>query len=166
MFDPRTSFGTRSAIGVSSSFGTGEDARALEEFSAQIWRDILRSVALGDQLAQALESLDEVQEECSSENWNGEGAKAVTPAVRARAERFLRSLPSSFPPPEVAADPDGEISFEWYKDARRLFSVSVGLGQKLNYAGIFGNNTVHGTAHFEDGVSREIIRQLQELLQP
>lgn len=31
-----------------------------------------------------------------------------------RARQFIKALPIAIPFPEIAVDPDGEISFEWY----------------------------------------------------
>jgi hypothetical protein len=53
------------------------------------------------------------------------------------AIRFASLLPSSVPLPEIAADPDGEVSFDWIGNFNNVFSVSVDRNGRLAYAGRF-----------------------------
>src|SRR5262245_13902446 len=58
---------------------------------------------------------------------------------------FAEILPRSLPVPEIAADPDGEVSFDWLGPAGRMFSVSVSKDGRIAYAGRFGENSkIHG----------------------
>lgn len=74
---------------------------------------------------------------------------------------FASLLPRSLPIPEVSADPDGEISFDWIGPSRKMFSVSVNKAGRLAYAGWFAeNSTIHGTENFSDSLPQEIVRSL------
>jgi hypothetical protein len=53
------------------------------------------------------------------------------------AIRFAGILPSFVPVPEIAADPDGEVSFDWIGNSNNMFSVSVDRNGRLAYAGRF-----------------------------
>jgi excisionase family DNA binding protein len=110
-----------------------------------------------------LQSLETVYRECLTENWDGYGAKPVSPATLEAARRFCEKLPGSFPEPEVAADPDGEICLDWDKSPDQAFSVSVGSIGRLTYAGLFGPNKVNGAEHFEAEVPEAIIQNLKRL---
>src|SRR5437899_5888872 len=56
--------------------------------------------------------------------------------VRA-ALAFAELLPRSLPAPEIASDPDGEVSFDWLGPAGKMFSVSVSRNGRIAYAGRF-----------------------------
>jgi hypothetical protein len=76
---------------------------------------------------------------------------------------FARLLPRIVPIPEVSADPDGEISFDWVAASGKMFSVSVSGSGRLSYAGFFGENArVHGTEELVDGLPEEILRGIQK----
>lgn len=78
--------------------------------------------------------------------------------VRA-ARRFAYSLPRFGPLPEVSADPDGEISFDWAGPSGEMFSVSVNKQNRLAYAGWFGEGSrVHGIEQMADGCPQQIVR--------
>ena len=109
------------------------------------------------------EALDALLQECSADNWDGYGAKALQFGSYREALRFVQSLPTTIPVPELAADPDGAIAFEWDNGPRRIFSISVGDSGELIYAGIFGNSKTHGTEFFEDGIPKILLDHLQRL---
>ena len=78
------------------------------------------------------------------------------------ALKFAFLLPRSLPIPEVAADPDGEISFDWIK-SQKLFSVSIGADGKISYAGRFSaKSKVHGTEQFSEAIPSEVLRGIEK----
>lgn len=101
--------------------------------------------------------------EASVENWDGYGAKAVTPLGLERARRFLTQLPPSVQTPEIAAEPDGDLAFEWYRDPEYVLSVSVSPDGVLSYAGLFGPNKAHGTEVMSNELPTAIAFQLERL---
>ncbi len=115
------------------------------------------------QEAQARAALEGAYAEASTDNWDGYGARAVTYGVKLRAEEFLDALPAGVPRPVIAADPDGEVAFEWYVAPRQVFSVSVGDGYGVAYAGLFGVNKTHGTEYFMDELPAEVMKNLRRL---
>src|SRR5262249_38718379 len=75
-------------------------------------------------------AIEALQERSFRENETG-----IDSATASSAITFACLLPKSLPLPEIAADPDGEIAFDWLGSSGRVFSVSVnGLG-RLAYAG-------------------------------
>lgn len=130
-----------------SSFGQKVDAWLSETGrnigqAAQDWSDNIAS------------ALVEIFSECSTEDWDGEGAKAVsvdTLAVATSvADLLFQYVPKSTPSPDVIPQHDGEIVLTWTRSPDLVFSVSVGSHKKLNYAGRFGAGVEpHGVERFD-----------------
>jgi hypothetical protein len=81
------------------------------------------------------------------------------------ALNFMLLLPRSLPIPEVSADPDGEISFDWIGSSGKMFSVSVNKEGRIAYAGRFGERSkVHGIEQLSETCPIEIIRGIQRSL--
>lgn len=90
-----------------------------------------------------------IRDECSSTNWDGEDGKPVSrrtiELTRKIVEAIFASLPLSTPPPDLVPESDGEISVNWVLDAKRMFALSIGEHEKLNFAGQFGDKgALHG----------------------
>lgn len=106
--------------------------------------------------------------EAAFDNWNDEGAKAVSPEALEYAHAFAAALPTTLPLPEVSAIPDGELMFEWDSGPRRVFAVAIGRDGTMNYAGYFGRASVlKGMEPFFDeipaivfeGINRAAVRE-------
>ena len=149
---------------LNASRGVGADAIALRDSLGNVLRDLCRSESLGSARWQTLAAIDEVGRECSIENWDGYGAQPVKADVLREARRFARALPPDFPLPNVGADPDGEISFDWDFGPRRVFSVSISGAGRLSYAGLFDQDRIHGTESFRAAVPPFIIMSVRRLL--
>ena len=112
----------------------------------------LRSVA---------QALERIRGEASEENWNGGGEAPVSEGTFLQAKRFL-SLLSAIPnPPEISADADGEVEFEWYVGPRRVFSVSIGEGGRLTFAGLFGESVHHGVEYLREEIPLTILQLIR-----
>lgn len=101
--------------------------------------------------------LAEVASGCSLPGWDGYGAQPVNPETLAQATEFLKALPLSTPPPSVSADPDGQITFEWYKSPRRIISVSISSEGDLHFASLEGSKSFFGTVPFYGQAPTEIV---------
>lgn len=101
-----------------------------------------------EHIENAKTELNEVFTEASVENWNGEGAKAVSYDTYQKACEFINYLPEILPEAEISADPDGEISIEWYGKGNRVFSVSINDMGKLSFAALYGKKSLHGVDFF------------------
>jgi hypothetical protein len=102
--------------------------------------------------------------EASLPDWDGYGAVPVPRTVMDAACCFLAAVPETWPSPEVYAEPDGELSFEWARGPHWVFSVSVGRTNRLSYAGLFGSNRVHGVESFAGTLPEAIVVNLARLL--
>lgn len=141
--------------------GVSETAVNLQKTVEEMLSNCSNSVTLDEQAI--IQSLNEVLDECSFDNWDGYGAKAIDIDSYREAIRFARSLPTTMPFPEIAIDPDGEVSFEWYERPRRVFTISIGSLNKITYAGLFGFNKVNGTEYFYDEIPKAILDNFDRL---
>jgi hypothetical protein len=83
---------------------------------------------------------------------------AVTLATAQQAMTFAMLLPRSLPIPAVAADPDGEISFDWIGQAGKMFSVSIGADGRISYAGRFSDKSkTHGIEQLSETCPQQIL---------
>ena len=82
---------------------------------------------------------------CSAPNWDGNNAVAVSPATVDVASRFIDSFPADVPLPTVIPEPDGQLNFEWYREPRKLLSVSVGTNGTLYWAALIGSEDPRGS---------------------
>lgn len=120
-------------------------------------------LSMGEEYAAAIESLVDLVADCSVEDWDAQGARPVDVAAVAQAKQFLDALPSNSPFPDVSADPDGEVSLDWFGQGRDLFSISVSPDGRLSYAGVFGPRRAHGTEFLSDEIPAPILEQLRRL---
>jgi len=124
------------------------------------------SMAIGEPKRTLQEALDAAYEVAQVENWDGEGSARVEPSTYIYARQFLRLLPSTVPLPDITADTDGEILFEWDQGRRRIFSISVGRDGTLTFAGLFGHTKMHGTEHLREALPMVISDYLARLFAP
>ena len=103
------------------------------------------------------DELQAVWESCSTPDWDGYGALAVSQDVLLNGRRFLESLPPDLPAPSIGAEPDGALTMEWQCSERRTLSISVSSGEELHFAGLFGSNRVYGTEAFLGQIPKPIV---------
>jgi hypothetical protein len=61
--------------------------------------------------------IEELGQQCSKPDWDGYGAEPVLKETVDFTKKFinvLSELPDEIPTPDLSADPDGAISFEWF----------------------------------------------------
>jgi hypothetical protein len=111
------------------------------------------------------EELLKTFEECRDSNWDSYGARAVREETYHVAHKFLAALPLSAPAPSIGAEPDGDITAEWYRSPQRTLSISISPGGELHYAALLGAERICGTETFGDSmppVLRDLIACFQE----
>jgi hypothetical protein len=94
---------------------------------------------------------------------DGSEVRPVRADTFARARALLLSLPNALPAPEVAAEEDGSIVFDWLREQSRLLSVTLTPGGRLIYAGVFEDRTVRGIEPFEGELPEPILSSLRTL---
>lgn len=101
--------------------------------------------------------------EASSSDWDAYGAAAVQPATRSAAYRFLSALPKAVPLPDIGADPDGDISFEWRVGPRRVLTVSIDANGVLSFAATVGFRETHGRDDMAGTIPYSVLHTLHDL---
>jgi hypothetical protein len=133
-------------------------------FSSQIPSAPQKDSRLEKTKLDALERLYATYSECSRAGWDGYDASAASYESYVSAKRFIESFPPKFASPEIAIDPDGEVSLEWYCDPGRVFSVSISANAELTYAGKFSlNEKTHGTVPFAGELPQVILENIRRL---
>ncbi len=141
--------------------GVSETAEELRDLLELTSRDCSISVTNDD--SEIFQNLASLMESCSSDNWDGYDAKAIDFDSYSEATRFAQTFPKTIPLPDVTVEPDGEIAFEWYRQPRRVFSISIGSRNVITFAGLFGLNKVNGEEYFGDEIPKTILDNLERL---
>ena len=140
-------------VGKSVNAGFSEEAKVI---------DRLLQEGFLHYTAPRIESLAAQIEQILGESNQGVDSQVCVPVdtnTAHQALRFAQLLPWSLPMPEVAPEPDGEISFDWLGPSGKMFSVSVNKAGRAAYAGRFGEKSqCHGTEQLTDVCPKEIIR--------
>lgn len=141
------------------SRAVGREAKEIQRQEIGIEREILQAPGSGARQRAAIFSiLNAVHEQGEKE------APASFASARYAIAMLKDLLLIAQELPHVSVDPDGEISLEWYRAPRLVFSVSVGPQGELTYAGLFGRSKVHGLEiHTVDGIPREIRAGIQRV---
>ncbi|MBL7951310.1 MAG: hypothetical protein JNM62_06275 [Flavobacteriales bacterium] len=112
----------------------------------------------------AQRALRTIYSEALDHDWAGPGSNAVHLLTLEMAQRFLSALPRGMEAPEVNADPDGEVSFDWDYGRDRLLAVSISLSGRLSF--IYRNRSVRmrDTLWFtDDQIPDELVGLYQNL---
>jgi len=144
------------------NFGLSEEAGEIRRLITAA-SEFPGSITIGEPKRISKNALKAVYTVAQTENWDGEGAAKVEPSTRDYAEQFLDALPSSIPVPEIVADIDGEILFEWNQGRRQNLSISVGRDGTLTFAGLFGYEKTHGVRYLQEGLPAAIAECLSRL---
>lgn len=145
------------------STAQSEPAMRLAELVEAVRMHLVTSYVVRSGIEHALEELEATRQEASSEGWNGYGARAMSFEAYQNARRFLESLPTTTPPPEIGADPDGDVALDWSFGPQRALSVSISRTGRCSFAWMRGQSTLRGTDWFDDGIPRSISNALSVL---
>lgn len=145
--------------------GISEDAQTVSNQISAVKKDMKsESITLGKSYTDLQNELQVILDEANQDNWDGHTSKAVIYKSYLEAQKFIDSYPiSSMILPEAAIDPDGEISFEWYKNPEYCFSISFSGDEILTYAGLFGVNKIHGNEYFGDEIPETIMDNINRV---
>ncbi|HLG20230.1 MAG TPA: hypothetical protein VI895_10515 [Bdellovibrionota bacterium] len=109
----------------------------------------------------AVNELDEIFEDCSEPGWDGYNALSIDTVSMGLARRFLERLPSHVRMPEVAPDPNGQITLEWRNDASDILVINFSPKHDLVYAAVLGSSSkFYGTEPFLFTISPALLRIL------
>ena len=147
-----------------SSGGESDAARFVAKQAREARQALCETYTFGHAYYEALKELVSIKEHCTFPGWDGYDAEPVRRKTIWSAYRFLEALPPGFPTPSVGAEPDGDITLEWYRSPRKTISVSVSPDDNLHYSALLGPNKYYGTEAFFGEVPAsilELVRRVQ-----
>ena len=144
--------------------GTSETAEYIDKKTRDIRSRLQESNYLGVQAKGLLDELDKVAEECKTPGWDGYDALPVVQNTIVYAHQFSLALPLGISMPAIGSEPDGCLTFEWYRSPDRIFSISISPDGYIHYAFLNGRKKRHGSEPFTGSVSREIVVLIDEIV--
>ena len=102
--------------------------------------------------------------ECDGHNWDGYGARPIASSTYWLARSLAHRLPDGLPIPLVGAEPDGSITFEWYRDPSHILSLSVAGDGRLYFAANIGSRKRSGSDQSAEGLPAEVIDLIHAIL--
>lgn len=129
--------------------GVSRDARSVYDAIREVVACHERSAALFGDKESLISQLWSLADECGADDWDGEGALALKDGAIGTAVSFITALPAGLPLPEIAPDPDGEVSLDWIVSKTRMFSLSCGTSSRLAYSWLDGTDKGHAVASFD-----------------
>jgi hypothetical protein len=117
-----------------------------------------------EKVREGIARINEAAEEASEPGWDGYGALPVNDDSRRLAYKFMKIIPESYPLPDVAVDPDGDVSFDWNNESKESFAVSVSGEGMLSFAGLFRRGKVHGSEEFSGEIPKPILLYLERFI--
>lgn len=139
------------------SRGASEVAKYVSSSADKKRKHLQSSVFFGLKINKSFEELQMVFQDCRAANWDGYQAEPVTLETINLAKQFIEAMPLGAPSPSVGAEPDGQITLEWYRSPRQILSVSVSEAGELHYAALFGTRKAYGTEPFIGEVPERIM---------
>jgi hypothetical protein len=144
--------------------GCSRDASIIAESIRNALAEIHDSKVIGSYYQNWEKAINNAVSQSLEDNWDGFGAKAVDINSYENAVRFCRMLPITIPIPEIYVDNNGMLEFEWYKEPRKIMSVTVKNDNKLVFAGLFGReNKAYGTEELGQKLPKTIFDYLQRV---
>ncbi|EMI55445.1 hypothetical protein [Rhodopirellula sallentina] len=143
--------------------GASNAAQLLDRTRSEILQRCNNAVTLSR--STATEAIFEAWQ-ATNESWKlGDDENAISEEVRDTAIQFVESLPLGFPLPEVTAEPDGHINLEWYREPRRVVSVSIASSNRLFWAALIGTESPRGTVRFIDSIPVILLDQIARVFE-
>src|SRR5207253_40418 len=90
-------------------------------------------------------------------NWDAHGAELIEADTLRNARRLIEALPPQYPLPSIGAEPDGQVTLEWYRATNWLLSVSVSPAGTLHYAALLGEEDPRGSCRLNGNVPETIL---------
>lgn len=172
MPEPVSTFGVCCAAGLTilssyarSGTAVSEEAKLAQKAATELVVSAERSQSLFGEKSSAISQLRALANESSLFGSKETETAIIDPVAVYIAESLLRALPAGIPMPEFAAEPDGSISLDWIESKNRLFSLSIGTGNRLAFAWLDGSDKGHAVAHFDGQlISPRIIEGIQSVM--
>lgn len=126
---------------------------------------LLQSHTFGSVANNVLDGLEKIQRDCSKQGWDGYDAKPVSQVTIDLAKTIIAVFPPSMHAPEIGAEPDGHITFEWYRSTSMVLSLSITPDEDIHYAALIGSAKAYGTEKFKGTFPQIILDTIQRIFE-
>lgn len=132
--------------------GVTDEARSVDDVRARLSTGRADSLTLE---AKRLAMVNALIDACITAPKVYDGIQ-LHPATYEHALAFLLALPISYSAPQISVHPDGEIEFEWFRNARAVVTIAFSPSGNVQYAALIGQRTIHGEEPFGGAVPQPI----------
>lgn len=154
------SFRPTANFNANPSRATGSEAYDIREKFQRFSESLQRAESL---FAHPIRELGDAFLDCRRENWDSYDAQGVPDKAYLQTKSLLSQVLGVFPTPTASANPSGSLTLEWFVAPSRRLMVSVDGEEQLAFAGLFGSETVQGTASFVHDFPLELFWLLKRL---
>lgn len=144
--------------------GFSQEADYISQNQNEWERQMFASITFGLK-NEMIKQLKLLATQCGVIDWDGYGALPITREVYDQSEKFICCLPLNIVEPTLAVDPNGYVSFEWYKSKSSVISISIGQDNFIHYAAIIGSSKLYGTEPFINGIPQNIMESINKVIQ-
>lgn len=107
-------------------------------------------------------ALTDIYKECKVYNWDGYNASSVSFDTFDCAREFIASIPDGIMLPDISAEADGCITFEWYKSNSKLLSISINHRGSLCFLALIGSERFKGLT--ENRMTDKLLDYIYQIL--
>lgn len=143
-------------MSITISRGVSAPAQYVDQTTREVRARLIEPATFTRQ--SAYDALWDAWQPCQIADWDDESADPIEHETFRIAYRLIEALPIGCPLPTVSAEPDGHLSFEWYKHPRRLLSVSISGNGTLYWAALVGSEDSRGSCQFFDEFPSTLLR--------
>ena len=146
------------------STGLSDEAETICGVRSAIVRHVEQSQSLFGQKSSLISQAWEIFNESQSPGRKADGESPVKTVALKEAIDFIRACPDGTTLPEIAADPDGGVCFEWISSRHRMLSLSLDGSGRIAFAWLDGTDKGHGVARFYAGqIPRLILEAINSI---
>ena len=131
------------------------------EFPANIFSSVSKPIYKSKK-EQLLIQLDEIYSECSSADWDNEGALPLNKKSYHAVRDFLKILPGHIALPEITPEPNGSLGLEWDQNGYHM-ALSICKDHQLVYAIISKTSRNSGTILYGGFFPDEVMFYLERI---
>lgn len=108
-----------------------------------------------------LKELEEIYNQCSENNWDGYNAIKISKRDFDIVKNIIFNWNENLTLPNLGCTPQGDFTFEWYKDINNFISITIYINIKeeiiFYYAGYINGSLIHGNCEYNKDYLPEII---------
>lgn len=154
---------TEVCLPETTSGSASELAHYVEENRNQSNNLLRKAYSLGINKDEIFSRLITLAINCVNTNWDGYGALPLKESTLKNGARFALSIPLGVEMPDIDADPEGAITFEWYRSPHKILYVSIDSEGKFYYAASEGTRSQKGSGYLKSSFPVELLELISKI---